>query len=59
MSKQITFEDAIAAVTEWEKYRDKWLESLSSAKQPKPTPEQLTALRETWVEGFLHGRMTK
>ena len=56
---QLSIEDAIAAIREWEIYRDNWLASLAQAKQPKPTSEQLSALRETWGEGFLIGRLSK
>jgi len=59
MSNQCEFSDAISATEAWEKFRAEWMDMLKAAKQPNPTPEQVSSLRDTFVEAFILGRLSK
>lgn len=59
MQRQYEFGDINEAVKDWESYRDEWLAALRKAKQPEPSPDQLSSLREVFIEAYLIGRTSK
>ena len=59
MTELFELGDVLAAVADWERYRDEWSSTLKKAKQPEPTKVQLESLRDTAIEFYLLGRASK
>lgn len=59
MTQSFELGDILAAVSDWESYRDEWLANLKKVKQPEPTKAQIESLRDTAIEFYLLGRASK
>lgn len=59
MTDKFNVGDILASVRDWEIYRDEWLETLNKAKQTEPSKEQMSSLRDVFIEAHLLGRTSK